>query len=459
MKRGSSRHRFDRLSANGDRRASQGSKAFAKPMCDKPLNPATTIRSEPVEAHSTAFRLAGSALAVAILLLAGCQPVAVKQAPPAAEPSPSAQASASQSAAKPAQPHKKKPKKPKAPKAAVIPAPAAPATGRVLIARLVDRFADPPCVEDRVVQRWERLYTGYPPRFSASLEAVLPLVALVLEELETHGLPGEFALLPIVESWYRPDAAHAGAVGMWQFTASTAKLNGLRIMPGFDERMAPQAATRAAMRYLGALYNRFGDWKLADMAYNAGDYRLQRAIGRQPDVVASAAGHQPAGLSMTTYEHLAKIQALACIVAQPERFRVTLPEGAIEPLHAVQAPPGTDTLDAVARLAGTDARALRRLNPAFAQGRIAHNAPRELLLPASAHERLRAPQLAANDAPRSLAVAEEASAAPREYVIRRGDTLGGIAQRLGVSLENLLHWNRLDVRSVIRPGQVLRLED
>ena len=331
-------------------------------------------------------------------------------------------------------------------------------TGGALFARLVDRFADPPCVEDRVVQRWERLYTGYPPRFAASLEAVLPLMALVLEEIETHGLPGEFALLPIVESWYRPDAEHAGAAGMWQFTASTAKLNGLRILTGFDERLAPQAATRAAMRYLGLLYNRFGDWKIADMAYNAGDNRLQRAIARLSEVKASASAHQPPGLSMTTYEHLAKIQALACIVAQPGRFRVTLPDGAIEPLHVAQAPHAANTLDTVARLAGMDARELRRLNPAFAQGRIARGAPRDVLLPASALARLQTPSLAANDAQPPVADGAD-PAQPREYVIRSGDTLGAIAQRLGVSLKNLLHWNGLDVRTVIRPGQVLRLED
>jgi membrane-bound lytic murein transglycosylase D len=50
-------------------------------------------------------------------------------------------------------------------------------------------------------------------------------------------------------------------------------------VPGFDERLAPQAATRAAMRYLAELQNRFGDWKLADMAFNAGEYRIVRAPG------------------------------------------------------------------------------------------------------------------------------------------------------------------------------------
>jgi hypothetical protein len=92
--------------------------------------------------------------------------------------------------------------------------PASDLHGEDVYARLTARLADPPCVEDRVVQRWEHTYGRWPPRFAAQLEAVLPLMAMTLDEIETHHLPGEFALLPIVESWYRPDAGSA-AYGLW----------------------------------------------------------------------------------------------------------------------------------------------------------------------------------------------------------------------------------------------------
>ncbi len=402
--------------------------------------------------------VAGAACAV---ILAACQTPPTRPVPPESTPAEAAPAAPADIEKTPET--RKKPRKPKTP---ATPPPAVaeveqPATGAAIFARLVQRFADPPCVEDRVVQRWERLYAGYPPRFAASLEATLPLMAMVLDEIETHGLPAEFALLPIVESWYRPDAAHAGAAGMWQFTAGTAKINGLRVQPGFDERLAPQAATRAAMRYLGLLYNRFGDWKLADMAFNAGDYRLQRAIAKQPDAKgrASAREHLPPGLSMTTYEHLAKIQALACIVAKPEKFKVVLPNPVIDPLRVATVPRGVTSLDAVARQAGMPASALRKLNPAHTHGRIAANAPREILLPATALDRfIGAPGVLMASTAEEPAPVAPSGAAPREYLIKRGDTLSGIAQRLGVKLRDLLAWNDLDVRTLLHPGQRLRLE-
>jgi membrane-bound lytic murein transglycosylase D len=41
----------------------------------------------------------------------------------------------------------------------------------------------------------------------------------------------------------------------------------------------------------------------------------------------------------------------------------------------------------------------------------------------------------------------------RIHVVRRGDTLYGIARRYGVPLSRIYRWNNLGPRSVIRPGQ------
>jgi membrane-bound lytic murein transglycosylase D len=395
-------------------------------------------------------------LPVAITLLLGACQTVHRPTPPDA---PTAQPAAPSQPSKPPASAPKPPETPETPPAPVAPVPLKELLGADIFARLTARFADAPCVKDRVVQRWERTYARWPPRFASQIEAVLPLMEVALEDVEAHHLPGEFVLLPIVESWYRPDAGSPrNAYGMWQFTTATAKNQGLRIVPGFDERLAPQAATRAAMRYLAILQNHFGDWKLADMAFNAGEYRLMRSLGKakpeQKRAVAEA--HLPPGLSMTTYEHLAKVQALACLIAQPKRFGIELPVAArVEPLQVVALPAGISSLDSVAQRADIDAGALRKLNPAFLQGRIVSGARREILLPRAAAARLRA---SAQPAVTAKAEPSAKPAPPRQYRVKRGDTLGAIAQRHRVRLRDILRWNGLDVRALLHPGQVLQLE-
>jgi membrane-bound lytic murein transglycosylase D len=401
------------------------------------------------------------AACAATMLLAGCQLQTPRSNAPTDVAQPATAAPATPPPATPSKPHASRPD-PVAP--ATIPSPAPPPTivsGGEVIDRLVARLADAPCVEDRVVQRWEKTYGRWAPRFASNVEQILPLIDMVLDELEIHSLPGEFALLPIVESWYRPDAgSRSSAAGMWQFTAGTARHYGLRIVPGFDERLAPRAATRAAMRFLGALQNRFGDWKLANMAFNSGEYRVMKVMLLEQTGAPSAAKHLPSGLSMTTYEHLAKMQALACLIAQPQRFGISLPRAArVERLRAIPLDPTLATLDAVAMRAAIDPARVRALNPGLDDARASARIDgAELLLPASAVDRLLASPAIATSSPAPETAPASAVPPEREYVVRRGDTLGAIARRFQLRLAQLLQWNRLDARALLHPGQRLKLE-
>ena len=51
--------------------------------------------------------------------------------------------------------------------------------------------------------------------------------------------------------------------------------------------------------------------------------------------------------------------------------------------------------------------------------------------------------------------AEAVSSRSTTYVVRAGDTLSRIASKFRVSLTDLLGWNELTPRSVIKPGQRL----
>jgi membrane-bound lytic murein transglycosylase D len=132
-----------------------------------------------------------------------------------------------------------------------------------------------------------------------------------------------------------------------------------------------------------------------------------------------------------------------------------------ERLAAVPVEGRAVSLEHVARRAGIEATQLRALNPAYRSGLIATGAPRVLLMPLAAapsvsRAEVEVPDaaLAANDAAASTGPSRESAAT---HQVRSGDTLSHIARRYGLSLVDLRKLNKLGNRSMIRPGQVLRL--
>ena len=113
------------------------------------------------------------------------------------------------------------------------------------------------------------------------------------------GAPSQLVWLAEVESSFNPRAkSPAGAAGMFQLTSPTAKRLGLSTwLP--DERLNPDKSARAAAKYLRYLHGRFGDWRLALAAYNAGescvDGLLKKYRTRSFDAIAN---HLPSETQM-----------------------------------------------------------------------------------------------------------------------------------------------------------------
>jgi len=136
---------------------------------------------------------------------------------------------------------------------------------------------------------WEHRLRAQPSLRQATEEslargaAYLPRLCAILAE---HGLPPDLALLPVVESGFWPTArGRSGERGLWQLRRATARRFGLVVNARRDDRLDPDRATRAAVRYLIFLHARYGEWPLALAAYNAGERRVDRALrhGRRAD--------------------------------------------------------------------------------------------------------------------------------------------------------------------------------
>lgn len=331
---------------------------------------------------------------------------------------------------------------------------AEPPSAQDVVQRLAAAVVDLHC-EDPATARAADSLLRQPRMLEAKIERVLPLLDYVLAELEKRQMPGQFALIPWAESGYRADPGNRGSVqGMWQFTTATGRAHGLRIDGRYDGRRSAIESTDAALDHLDKLMQRFEDWRLAILAYNAGEYRLAGALGRRQ--AGNPAGLPP-GLAPHSYLYLHKIEALACLLRDPASREILISAEPFEQLRIVQRPAGVNSNAVLARAAGIEVEELLRFNAAFRGGDIADDAPRRILLPESAAKRLEGTHVLAGRHSNARPDEEDGVGSPRVHTVSGGDTLSRIARRYRIALDDLLRWNRLSHQSIIRPGQRLQL--
>lgn len=324
--------------------------------------------------------------------------------------------------------------------------------------------------------------------------------SMIREVLLRKGLPEDLLFMAMMESGFDPVASsNAGARGIWQFMATTARRYGLRVDRWLDERLDAEKSTVAAASYLRDLYGMFGSWHLAHAAYNAGEMRVARAIQelRTSDFWQLARTRH---LSDETKAFVAATQALTLIGREPGRYGFSaIPD---EPLrYDVVSVPGGTTLASAARVLGVSASSLSRLNPAL---RLAQTPPGQaypLKVPHGAGPRLASalpggpkvvttnrqgpdqangrsvaltggggsqsarPGVDGRTQPGSRPVREPAAqrpAPPTEatasvHVVRSQDTVKDIARRYGVTVGDIIRWNQLSEADRIFPGYRLRV--
>jgi membrane-bound lytic murein transglycosylase D len=315
--------------------------------------------------------------------------------------------------------------------------------------RLRARFAMQGCDYRPEVQRWARYYTQGARAFVASWKQALPLLLLVADQLERRDLPGEFALLPYLESSYQPLPSHGDRpAGMWQLVPDTAREAGLHIDADYDARLDTLASTTAALDLLARYFKEFADWRLADMAFNSGEFRVKRLLGERDARSLSAEELGRLGFNRITHEHLDRMLALACIVDDPARFNITLPEpGDGDLLDVVVLEAGMD-LRLAARFAEVDAGDMRRWNAGYRRNRMPAAAIHRLLLPATHMQKFRS---AADGVPLAL------WSDWREQRAARTSGIGSWAAQVGIPVAVLAAANAIDENASVTSSTRLLL--
>lgn len=284
--------------------------------------------------------------------------------------------------------------------------------------------------------------TRYPNHLVSMRERLELYLPHIHEQVRARGFPAEIALLPILESGMNPHAeAFSGPAGLWQFIPATADRLGLPRNWWYDGRRDPVLSTEAALDYLDYLHSRFGDWRLAIVAYNTGEGTVTRALERVPESASFWSLRLPhAGMVFVP-----KLLALAELVANPERNGVTLPELSTAPPFKTVPTGGQVQIGSIADALGVDEDALYLLNPALNRTATPPEGPHQLNVPSALTEQARA-WLAGLDR-------EQRVEWDRVQVVR-GDTLGGLARRHGTDVRTLRELNNLqDDR--LRAGEYL----
>jgi membrane-bound lytic murein transglycosylase D len=326
--------------------------------------------------------------------------------------------------------------------------------------RLRDSFSMPGCDADPSVLAWAERYTRNPGLFENSLRRALPRLTYIQQVAEQYDVPGEFVLLPWVESRYRPARGRKhDAAGMWQIMPVTARAMGLQVDRHYDGRLDIPAATHAVMKLLQQYHDRFHDWRVADYAYNAGEFKIRRLI-RHHGTPADKPVIPDLPVRRVTREHLTQLLAIACVIREPARFQVSLPRLSEAEYLAQAAVTHPVTVAHAARLAGMSEAALRQLNPAFRGDRLDAGTVPYLVLPA-----VHASQF------ENAMLAEAASSATTDHdgskpgggrgthVVSSGESLWQIAREYSTSVTRLQELNDLRQGQSIQPGQVLKLDD
>ncbi len=305
-------------------------------------------------------------------------------------------------------------------------------------------FDIPIVVNARVEQFIQYFQTTGKKVFSNWLARSEKYIPFMKNLLKGNGLPEDLVYMALIESGFNPYAySRSRASGPWQFIYLTGKRYGLKVNWWVDERRDPEKSTIAAAKYLKDLYDLFECWYLAAAGYNAGEGKIVNAMKRyRTEDFWELSKYKY--LKRETKDYVPQVIAAALIAKDPEKYGFSdIPYE--EPLRyeKVNVPNVTD-LRVIAKACEISVDELKDLNPELLRWCTPPDSPHyEMKIPVGKQELF---------LKNFEALQPEQKFQFKNHVVKRGDTLSGIAKRYRVEIEPMLEINRIKRTSRLSMG-------
>ncbi|MDQ7089180.1 MAG: transglycosylase SLT domain-containing protein [Methylococcales bacterium] len=308
-----------------------------------------------------------------------------------------------------------------------------------------------PDIDNKRVDEEMKKFLKHPSHLVKIQRRAEPYLHLIMDEIESKNIPGELALLPIIESSYRANVTSpASAAGLWQFIPSTGLSFGLKQNWWYDGRRDVYASTRAATKYLKKLSKSFdGDWFLALASYNVGIGNVKKAIRRNKKQDLNT-NYWSLKLPKETRDYVPKLLALAKLFANAEKYKLPLKSIPDRPFFKVVNIGSQLGLSKAAKMANMKFDEFFILNPAFNRVTTPPNGPHRLLVKIRDAKNFK---YRLNKLPKNQRVDWI------KHKIKKGDSLKIIAKLHKTHIKDIVKINKLNREQVknIEVGKVLKI--
>lgn len=344
----------------------------------------------------------------------------------------------------------------------------------------------------------------------ATMQRAAPFMDYIQSKVAEYGVPQELAYLPVIESSFSPFAvSRSGATGIWQFMRNSIVGYGMSITEWVDDRRDFMKSTDAALNKLIDNYKDLKDWPLAIAAYNAGLGALRRAVNATGGDTDFWNIYEKGLVSRQALDYVPKFLAVASILLYPELYGLELPSSSIKweaipldrqvdikllaakaeipldtlklgnaELHYTITPPENthllkipadkseqvkailsdpnaplvhyeiykvkegDTLTAISKRYGISISMIAKVNTGLNPDRL--RIGQILMIPLSLQ-------------PLQGSGSSGGSAQTSTHTVQKGDTLYGLARRYGTTAQKLANLNGINLNSILRIGQKLKV--